>query len=325
KKLDLMIGNEEISEEEFIRAMNAETDDVTQYFFAKYGAQVNEDFWLKEYEGETPYKMITENTIESLLLIRAAYEIAKEKGYVDSLNYNDLLERFEEENKERARKIENGEPVYGLEEFPLDLFIEHEMDRLQKMYMSDTTNESMSISEEEGRKYYEANKERMFVKNDDFEIEFIKIYYASLGLEDGKVDALKGDLNAVYEDLTDDQTLSSIVENFPSLKPYYEHMEIMSEEVSSRAREIGDVLELAVELEDGESTKVIDQNGCLYLVRSIERVENDYEPYESVKENIFKILREENYDQIIAEKAEELDVNGDMEKVYAFTKDHLKQ
>lgn len=323
--LDLTIGNEKIPEEEFLQAMSGEKDAVTQYFHKKYGTGASNDFWLQEFDGETPYSMLADKTIESLSLTHAAYETAKDNGYVDSINYSDLLERFEAENEERAEKIKKGEPVYGLKEFPLEMFIEHELDGLQKKYMNDETNEGMSISEEEGRNYYEEHKDKMFVKHDDFEMEFIKIYYAALELEESEIDSLEEDLNQIYKELADGRTLGSALENFPGLEPYYEHMEISSEEVSSRAKEVGDVLELAVELENGESTKVIDQNGSLYLVRSIERVENNYVPYEAVKENIFKIIREERYDQIISEKAEEIAVTGDMEEVYDFVRDQLKQ
>lgn len=323
--LALTIEEEKVLEEEFLRAMSSEKYDVTQYFFRKYGAEVDGEFWVKEYGGESPYKMLTDSTLDSLALEHAVYEIAKEKGYLDTVGYSDLLKRFEMENKDRAEKVEKGEPVYGLAEFSLDLFLEYEANALEKLYTNDLVNEGMNISEEEGKKYYEENKDKLFVKNDDIEIEFIKIYYASLGLEESEVSALEGDLITVSKDLTGEATLESLLTHHESLRPYYQHADILSEEVSARAKEMGDVLELSVDLASGESTQVINQNGSLYLIHCIERVNHDYSPYELVEDNILKTLREKNYEQIVAEKAEQLSINSDIDRVYAFVKKQLKQ
>ncbi|CQR47244.1 hypothetical protein BN1058_01551 [Paraliobacillus sp. PM-2] len=325
KKLDLVIGDEKIQKEEFLQAVSKEKYGVTQHFYKNYGAEVDSDFWEQQYDGELPYKMVTENAIDSLKYIHATYGIAKEKGYVEAINYNDLIQRFEQENQMRAEKIKNGEPVYGLAEFTLDLYLEYEMDGLQKMYTNDLDNEGMTIPEEEAKSYYHANKDKMFVKHDDITIEFIKIYYAALELGQSEVDMLKSDLMNLSKNLTDNKTIQSLLPNYPSLESYYKDIEILSGEVSARAKEMGDVLQLAEGLAIGNSTQVIDQNGSLYLIRCKDRVDYDYTPYDLVRDNVLKILREEKYNQIVKEKVKQLNVQGNMDEIYAFTKEQLNQ
>lgn len=323
-KIGLTIGTEEILKEEFLEAMSNEKYAVTQYFHDKYGAEVDKDFWLKDFEGESPYEMLADRTVVALTAAYAVYEIAKEQGHLDTIGYKDLLERFELENKTRETKIKNAEPVYGLAQYTLDLYKEYEMDTLEKLYTNELNNEGMDISEEESKQYYENHKERLYVKNDDIELEFIRLYYGILDVEESEIKTYTDDLQSLYKEMSDTATIGELVNQYESLKPFYEQMKIESTEFSARGREIGDVLELAMELESGESTHVIDQNNSLYLIHCIDRVHHDFLTYDEVEDNILKVLREQNYDEIVAKRAEELSINNDSEKLYSFTKKQLR-
>lgn len=89
------------------------------------------------------------------------------------------------------------------------------------------------------------------------------------------------------------------------------------------SRSIGDVLEYAWNLQAGESTAVLDENGCFYLIECTDRKANEPTPMEEIKDNINKTLREENYDKIVAERAEKAEVEGDMERIYFFMKKNI--
>ena len=54
---------------------------------------------------------------------------------------------------------------------------------------------------------------------------------------------------------------------------------------------------------------------------------NDYDYFtvDEVKDNINKELIEQHYNSMIEKKAEDLEVDGDMKKVYDFTKKHIKK
>lgn len=324
-KLDLVIGNEPVTEDEFIQVMNKEKYEVTKYFYREYGAEVNKEFWTSSFDGESPYKMLADNTIDTLLHNRANYEIAKENNYIDDVGYEALLERFERENTDRAEKTKNNEPVYGLQEYPLDLFIEYEKDALQKMYINDQSVQGNDISVEDGMAYYDDNKDKSFTKFDDFELEYVTIRYDVEELDEKEVREFEQDLITIYKDLDDGKTLEQIItDEYEYLQPYFYKEKVLSEEVSGKSRELADIFELSKDLKVGESTQVINENEALYLIRCIDRVEYDYLSYDEVKDNIFKSLRESNFEQMIQTKARELEVTSNIEKVYAFTKKETK-
>ena len=81
--------------------------------------------------------------------------------------------------------------------------------------------------------------------------------------------------------------------------------------------------EIGYDLDAGEKSAVIDQNGYLFLVQCLSKTEHDYKPFEDVKANIEKILREEHYDQVVEEKAESLQIDCNYEDIYSFTLENI--
>ena len=155
-RLHLRINGTEISEEEYLQAVKAVRYDVAAYFAGTYGAKEEDSFWSEEYGGEIPCEKLAEEAVERLKYIHAVYGLAEEKGYIDDAGYDALVERLEDENASRKEKIEAGEPVYGLSEYTLDLFMEYEVSSFRERYCNDKTNEGMDLTEEEIREHYES-------------------------------------------------------------------------------------------------------------------------------------------------------------------------
>lgn len=268
--------------------------------------------------------MLADRTMDELLRIHSIYEIAKEKGYVGSAEYKDFVTRFNSENEKREKDIKNGKTVYGLSKYTEDLFLEYETDQIQKAYCNDLKNDEMEISLEDGQRYYDDNKDSLFTKNDDFDLAFVKVYYTALDLPEEKVKEIKNRMVEVSKKIDSSNSLSSLVENDKLLKEYFTHENILSAELSAKAKVMGDVLDISMELKKGDVTQVLDQNGTLYLIQCIDRVDYDYIPFEEVKDNVNKVLREERYDEFVASGAKNLEISMDMDKVYKFTKNNLK-
>ena len=322
--LKVSISGVKVDEDEYINTMNSKKYEITQYFISKYGAKITNDFWETEFNGEYPYKMLADSTMDELLVRHSIYQLAEEKGYVDSAEYKDFIKRLNNENKVREENVKNGVPVYGLSKFTEDLYLEYETDQFQKAYCNDLNNEGMEISLEDVTKYYEENKESLFRKNDDFELYYVKVYYAALELSEKEVKDIKERMIDISKKIDDNNLLLDLVENDEILKEYFTHESILSAELSTKAKTMGDVLDIAMDLDKGDVTQVIDENGCLYLVQCINRVDYDYIPYEEVRDNINKAIREERYDNIIASRVDSLEVNSDINKIYNFTKNNVK-
>lgn len=323
--LSLAINGTDVEQEEYLRVMNNEIYGVTQQFTSEFGAKIDQEFWEKDFNGKVPSRVLADSTIEKLKSLRAVYELAKEKGYVDSAGYRDLLTRFEKENKSRQEKVEKGEAVYGLSEFTLDLFIEYEMDAIQKAYCGDLNNEGMQLTDAEIEAYYEEKKALLFTKDDDVEYSYIKIDTLNEGLSEERIKALRQELEALYKQIGPDTSIDSLITGNELLFPYYHSQKILSAESGSYSKVMGDVMELGAALKQGENTQVLEVNGTLFLIQCNGRVEYDYRPLEEVKANIEKNLREQHYDELVAQKAKNAAVSGDLERVYAFTKENIKK
>lgn len=317
--LKINISGINIDKNQYINVMNSKKYDVSQYFVEKYGANITNDFWQQEFSGEVPYKVLADETINELLRIHSIYNIAKEKGYVDSEEYKDFLARLNNENTIRQKNIKDGIPVFGLSEFTEELYLEYETDRIEKSYSNDLSNEGMDISLDESTKYYEENKELLFKKDDDYKLHFVKVYYGVLDLSEEEVKDIKNRMLDISKKINSDNSLLSLASNDEKLKEYTFDETILSSELSSKAKVIGDVLDIAMKLERGDITQVIDQNGCLYLIQCVDKVNYDYLPYEEVEDNINKVLREERYKEIVENNAKKLVINNDIQSTYKFT------
>lgn len=319
----LAINESKIDKEEFLDAAAQVKYDVISYFSGKSGGNVDSGFWEREVDGEIPYEKLATEALEQLKYYRAVYGLAKEKGYIDDDSYQGLLERWEAENQSRQEKIANGEAVYGLSEYTLELYREYEMDTLQKLYCEDLENEGMEITDADREQYYEEHKES-YQRDDDRILDYIKIPYTNEGMSEEEADELKDRLTAIYKKMDESHSLAELAGADDELSAYLEHADVTVDELTVYSRTISDILEYAWELEAGESTAVLDEYGCLYLIECTERTANDAASMDEVKDNINKTLREERYDEMIEQRAAEAQVTGDMERIYFFMKKHIE-
>lgn len=321
-RFKLSISDSIITKETYLQIMNKNVPEVTKYFKEKGVSNSGRDFWVTSIDGEIPYKVLTDKTLDELKYIAAVYEIAQEKKYIEKDALKTLSERIEQENKTRKESIEKGEPVYGLAEFSADTFLEYEMDTLQKMYCDDIENDGMEITDTQREKYYNENKDRLFNKNDDISISYIKIDYEQQG-SDEKYQLYKDMLNQMYKSCIGGSHIQDLIKDYPQINSYFKHLDLKSAEIGAYTRSIPDILEYSYDLKPNETTTVIDENGCLYLIECTDRVYYDYHTIDTVRENIDKILREENYEKILQERADKLVVNANLENIYKFTKRNI--
>lgn len=321
-QLSLSINGKVISEEEFLDAAGRRRYETASYFTGK-GSVADAGFWERETDGELPYEKLAEAAIEDLKYFHAVYGLAEEKGYVEDGSYGAFLKRMEKENALRKDRIENGEVVYGLSEYSPELFLEYETDLIQKSYCGDLDNEGMEVTDADRKQYYE-EREASYRRSDDLALDFVKIPYEGTGGGEDQVKAFKDCLTAIYKKMDGERSLASLAGEEPLVSPYLDHADVTADTLRSYSRSMGDVLEYAWELEEGESTAVLDEGGCLYLIECAGRSANDPVSIEEAKDNINKALREERYDEIVAKRAQDAVAEGDMERIFFFMKKHIE-
>lgn len=315
----LTIDQTAIDQEEYTLMMNKNVSTITSYFAQTYEAKVDQDFWGQQYGDESPLTMLCEQTIEDIKENRAIYELAKASGFIDDDSFSAFIERKDAENKKRKEMKDAGKPVYGLSEYSDELFLEYEKDLIEKEYCRDDKREGMQVSDIDIQTFYDQNKDKKFKKNDDMSLQFVKIYYASLDLSQDQIDDMKKQLQQAHDQISI-SSLQDVVQTMDNIAPYYDEITATSSEISAYAKEYGDVFTIAENLEKGDLSTVVDENGCLYLIQCSDRVKYDYIPMQEVKDNIVKELREERYQEIITTRMKDMDVSYDTETLYTFTK-----
>lgn len=323
-RFQLKIGGQEINKDLYVQVMNSQVSDVTSYFAGKGEDRVDREFWSRETDGEIPYKVLADKTLERLKYMAAVYDIAAENGYAEENILADLPERMEEENRDRKETAENGGTVYGLLEFSLDTYLEYDMDRIEKAYCEDLENPGMDISDEERQAYYDENRDALFRKNDDISLTYIKIPYGDGSITEEQKKKYEDELKELYKNTDENSSLEVLAKQNADLKDYMEQVDISSSEASAYTRMMGDVLEYASELEKNECTQVIDEGGCLYLVQCTDRTHYGYMELEEVKDNINKTLREENYEKEVQKRAESIETEYSESRIYSFTKKSIE-
>ena len=158
RQLDLKIGEQQISNEEYLACMQSVMYDTKMQIQKEYDADYDDTFWEKKYGNKYGYEILAENTLHSLKYIHAVYDLAKENGYVEDGSYEGLKKRLDEENNSRKEKLANNEVIYGLKEYSYDLYLQYEMSTLKEKYCNDDTREGMELTEDEVLEYYNSRE-----------------------------------------------------------------------------------------------------------------------------------------------------------------------
>ena len=162
----LSINGSEVSREEYLAAVEAVEYDTKMQIQEEYDTPYDEEFWEREYPGGYGYEILADNAEEWLKYTHAVYSLAEEYGDIDDGSYEAAVKRWEADQESRAEKTAKGEVVYGLKEYPLDVYISYEISMLKETYCNDYDREGMELTEEEIQEHYESS-EWIFDESDE--------------------------------------------------------------------------------------------------------------------------------------------------------------
>lgn len=157
---ELTVGDDRISEEEYLETMKSVEYDTRVQLQSEYKVSYGEDFWEKQYgvDGRYGYELLAENTLKQLKYIHAVYDLAVENDYLSDGSYEMRVQRLEAENERRREMLDRGEVIYGLKEYPADLFLQYELSAIKEKYCNGDMREGMKLSEEEIVAHYNSRK-----------------------------------------------------------------------------------------------------------------------------------------------------------------------
>lgn len=134
---------------EFEQALNRQRATVIGYFHRTYGADYGEQFWQRDYNGETPLSMVKERALQELTRTKVELDLAKQYGLLPGTSHEDLQKEMDKENEQRSAAIKARLPVYGPTQMDEDTFIPYYISKLRIALKEKLTADELGLTGEE--------------------------------------------------------------------------------------------------------------------------------------------------------------------------------
>ena len=321
KTVHITLQDEKLPQEVFDQVMAQQVFDVT-YQYTQLGMDTNDpEFWTTQQEGVTPGEALMKATVQQLRTLTAMYELAQETGTPLEGGLAGILGRMEGENQSRKEKIAAGQPVYGLSQFTFQTFLEYEMDWMKKQYCGAPENPKMEVTDADRQAFYRQNRDTDFILPDG--ITFGYVYMNTSTMDAQQVQQLTEQVRQLEEAVEQGRSLKEAVEEYPDLTAWFVYLDLEPEQVGSYNDSIGDVLDLAYQLEPGEHSGVVENNGGVYLVQCVARTHGVYLPLEDVTDSIDQTLRQQRYDALVESRGEGVQLTVNEQEMLAYIVDKM--
>ncbi len=154
KNAYLTINNDSVSKDELEFYMKASRSDVILRFTSDTLSNADKDFWETEQNGITPAEYLLEIAVENLKNDRALFAECEERGLCEKLSYEKIIKQMNAENATRAKKLKNGEPVYGVTEYTVVSYYDYLKSNLQIALREKLENEGIIKEDDVKLKQY---------------------------------------------------------------------------------------------------------------------------------------------------------------------------
>ena len=308
----LEVGGFRITEAEYLRAMYQARNDVLSDHAAISHS-------LLDWSAETPLGDPRELTMErTLALLREYYAegtLAVERGYLADAGYDAMVQQMEQINGNRQEALDSGAVVSGFASFTVDDYISYRAASLRLQFCSDPRNPETQVTPEELQQRYESDRDSLYQQPDSMELSFVVIDFPS--------DEQEQALLQLRELAMETGDLAAAVAEQPLLQNHYRQISVDPGTYSAYERTMSDILFWADALQPGELSPVHSREGRLCLIQCISRTDHSYVPLEAVQSVVEQSVRESRYDALLAERAEAMELRGDLKELYRYTAQQL--
>lgn len=304
----LEVSGFRITEEEYLQAMYRARNDVLSDHAA---AGISLTDWRTETALGDPCRLTMERALEILREYYAVSLLAVERGYLADAGYDAMLRDMEDINDKRQEALDAGEIVTGISQFTVNDYLTYRASSIRLQFCNDPGNPEYQVTSQQLQARYEADRDNLYRQPDSMELAFLEIENAT--------DELEQALTALRRKALEKGGLSAALEEFPSLKVYYQEISVYPGNYSIYSRSHGDILACAAELSDGGISQVFRQDEWLCLVQCRQRSVTQYAPLEEVESIVAQSIRESRYDALITERMENTRIRGDFDRLLRFT------
>lgn len=295
-----------IPEAQYRQAMYRSRNDVLS---AHAAAGISLTDWGEETVLGDPCRMVTDRALEILAEYYAVSTLAVERGYLADAGFDAMVQDLEEVNRQRQEAQDAGQVITGFPQFTMDDFLDYRAANIRLQFCNDAANPENHVTEDEIRRRYEADQDTLYDQPDSVALAFLAMDDAgqAQALEELRQLALEtGNLAAA---LAEDSRLAA----------FYQEIDVHPGNYAAYDRSHTDILACAAGLDSGEVSQVTRQDQRLYLVQCLRRTVHQYIPLEDVRSVVIQSIRESRYDDLIAARTEETQIQGDLQSLYRYT------
>ena len=308
----LAVSGFPVSREEYVRAMYQARNKVLSDHAA---AGISLTDWSRETALGDPCALVTERATQILTEYYAVSTLAVERGYLADASLAAMERELEELNTQRQEAVDSGAIVTGMLQFSLEDYMTYRASAIRLQFTNDPENPEFSVTEEEILERYQADRDSLYRKPDDLELQFLLIRGEAVEAEA---------LENLRQKALETGSLRDALAESPGLQAYFQEISVNAGTYSVYARSHGDILGWSAELAAGEISPVIRQEDQLCLIQCLDRRDHQYTPLEEVASVVVQSIRESRYDALIARRMEATEVRGDLNALYRFTAEQLR-
>ena len=309
-----------ITAQELQREMSRDKSYVITYFQEEYDAKVEGDFWNTKFGDVTPNEYLREYALENLIAYKVEQELAVSYGLMKKKDttYQSFLKQMEEENALRAKKLANGEVVYGAKSYTENTYFSYTYSnmQLQLQELMSQEGEPLYASETQVQEWYETVKEERYVAAETMELETYSILLENS--EESVANEETGEsgsqqekeamsmLEQVKQDLQNGVSAEELQIKYPSVT--YQETSIDDENAGNWQKTSMTFYKKADALQPGDVSDVLYDRNTYMVMKCISKEEGGYKDFNEYQSGITKEYTSEKYTEYVGELVNKAEV-----------------
>lgn len=232
----------------------------------KYPGTDTKDFWNKKFPQGTAEEILSKRAKEKAIEYTVKLQLC-----MGNVNYQTILEDFENENLRLKKAMEKGEVIYGNTQHTLMSYLNYILSENERSYKS-----QYSFTEEQLSDIYNQNKE-YYKKDDTVTVKRMSFpFYVNGQFDESLYYSQKEKAEAFIRE--------------GNLSLMYEHTFIYED-----SKAFPNTYQIAMEMDEGEMSELICDEASFEVIYCVDRQSTGYMEFDTVKQDIIRIAEEERF------------------------------
>ena len=284
--------------------------EAVSHFTEGYGADAGDKhFWTTAFDGVTPRDYLIKISLDAVKREKAEQLLMQEYGMEDDITYEGFLKELKAENARRRQAKQNGEAIYGPEEYTPSAYWDYVMSnrriRLDEKLFG--AGGELEPDEETLRAYYEQIKDPYFKQVDNVELLAFSIPYRGQGGGAVTEEDARTALEPVRERVArEGEAARTEAEKVPGL--IVTALSLNKETVSSASKSAPVAYQHAKELPAKETSEVFNHQGEYTFLYCVSRESGGYRSFDQHINEVRAYYGDDAYQRLIDEKTKQADM-----------------